>query len=73
MVEALTKQTRKDQWHHLSAKEVVQAWKTDAEIGLATQDVKERRDRFGANELTAQKGQSAWVRQKICQSIRLHR
>ncbi|MBL1175177.1 cation-translocating P-type ATPase [Pantanalinema sp. GBBB05] len=62
MVETLTKQTRKDQWHHLSAKEVVQAWETDPETGLSTQAAKERRDRFGANELTAQKGQSAWVR-----------
>ncbi|MDX2214015.1 MAG: cation-transporting P-type ATPase [Oculatellaceae cyanobacterium bins.114] len=62
MIETLTRQPIQDQWHHLSAKEVVQAWETDPETGLSTQDVMERRDRFGANELTAQKRQSDWVR-----------
>ena len=42
-------------------KEVVQALKTDSETGLSTQEAKERHDHFGANELTAQKRQSAWV------------
>ncbi|MBD2157016.1 cation-transporting P-type ATPase [Leptolyngbya sp. FACHB-16] len=62
MVEALAKQSTSDHWHHLPVKEVVQSLGTDPETGLSTQAVKERRDRFGANELTAQKGQSAWVR-----------
>lgn len=62
MVETLTKQSTQERWHHLSVKEVVQAWETDPKTGLSTQAAKERRDRFGANELTAQKRQSAWVR-----------
>ncbi|HEY9762929.1 MAG TPA: cation-transporting P-type ATPase [Trichocoleus sp.] len=62
MVETLAKQPTHDQWHHLSAKEVVRAWETDPETGLSTQEAQKRRDSFGANELTAQKRQSAWVR-----------
>ncbi|MEP0913890.1 cation-transporting P-type ATPase [Leptolyngbya sp. GB1-A1] len=62
MVETLAKHPTQDQWHHLSVKEVVQSLETDPDTGLSTQEAKERRDRFGANELTAQKSQSAWVR-----------
>ena len=62
MVETLAKQTTPNQWHHLSVKEIVQSLGTDSETGLSTQDAQERRDRFGANELTAQEHESAWVR-----------
>lgn len=62
MVETLAKQSTQDQWHHLSVNQVVQALESDPATGLSAQAAKERRDRYGANELTAQKGQSAWVR-----------
>ncbi|MBD2115068.1 MULTISPECIES: cation-translocating P-type ATPase [Cyanophyceae] len=50
------------QWHHLSQEQVVQLLKTDPEQGLSFPEAAERHDRFGHNELTAQKKQSAWVR-----------
>lgn len=62
MVGTLTKPSTKHQWHHLSVKEVVHALGTAPQTGLSSQAVEERRDRFGANELGAQKRQSAWIR-----------
>lgn len=62
MVETLAKPPTQNKWHHLSARETVHFWETDPETGLSTQTATERRDHFGANELTAQKRQSAWVR-----------
>lgn len=62
MVETLAKQPTQDQWHHLAVNEVVQSLETDPEAGLARREVSERRDRFGANELTAQQRQSPWIR-----------
>ncbi|MBW4542415.1 MAG: cation-transporting P-type ATPase [Myxacorys chilensis ATA2-1-KO14] len=62
MVETLVKPSTKHQWHHLSIQEVVRFLETDSETGLSVQDADERHERFGANELTAQKRQSAWVR-----------
>ncbi|MBE9160106.1 cation-transporting P-type ATPase [Nodosilinea sp. LEGE 06152] len=50
------------QWHHLSQEQVVRLLKTNLEQGLTFNEVAERRDRFGPNQLAAQKNQSAWVR-----------
>ncbi|MBW4490855.1 MAG: cation-transporting P-type ATPase [Trichocoleus desertorum ATA4-8-CV12] len=50
------------QWHHLSQEQVVRLLKTDPEQGLSFTEVAERHDRFGPNQLTAQKKQSAWLR-----------
>lgn len=50
------------QWHHLSQEQVIRSLKTDPEQGLSFTEAAERHDRFGPNQLTAQKKQSAWVR-----------
>jgi cation-transporting P-type ATPase F len=50
------------QWHHLSQEQVVHLLKTDPEKGLSFTEAAVRHDRFGSNELTAQKKQSAWLR-----------
>jgi cation-transporting P-type ATPase F len=50
------------QWHHLSQEQVVHLLKTDSEQGLSFTEAAERHDRFGPNQLTAQKKQSAWLR-----------
>jgi cation-transporting P-type ATPase F len=50
------------QWHHLSQEQVVRLLKTDPEQGLSFTEAAERHDRFGPNQLTAQKKQSAWLR-----------
>lgn len=50
------------QWHHLSHEQVVRLLKTNPEKGLSFTEAAERQERFGANELAAQKQQSAWLR-----------
>lgn len=54
--------SKEQQWHPLSAEQVVHLLKTDPEQGLSLTQAAERHDRFGPNQLTAQKKQSAWVR-----------
>ena len=54
--------SKKQQWHHLSAEQVVRLLKTDPEQGLSFEEIADRRDCFGFNQLTVQKKQSAWVR-----------
>ena len=54
--------SKKHQWHHLSSEQVIRLLKTDSNMGLSFTAVAERRDRFGSNELTAQKKQSIWLR-----------
>lgn len=52
----------KHQWHQLSSAEVTHLLKTNLEMGLSFTEATDRRDRFGPNELTVQKKQSAWLR-----------
>lgn len=52
----------KHPWHHLSSEQVIRLLKTDSKMGLSFTAVAERRDRFGSNELTAQKKESIWLR-----------
>lgn len=49
-------------WHHLPAGEVTQLLETNPDKGLDLFEIKHRRQRFGANELTPRKGRSAWQR-----------
>ncbi|MGE0821157.1 MAG: cation-transporting P-type ATPase [Candidatus Binatia bacterium] len=49
-------------WHHLAAEEVVEILETDPVTGLPPEEVKTRQQRFGPNQLTATKRQSAWIR-----------
>lgn len=53
---------QEQQWHHLSHEQVVRLLKTNPEKGLSFTEAAERHERFGANELAAQKKQSAWLR-----------
>ena len=48
-------------WHHLPANEVGRLLETNLETGLDLFAVKHRREQFGLNQLTARKGQSAWM------------
>ena len=49
-------------WHHLSIDDVARQLEANPEKGLSSEKVAERHDRFGPNQLTAQKKQSAWLR-----------
>jgi Ca2+-transporting ATPase len=49
-------------WHHLPAGEVAQLLETKPEKGLDVFEIKHRRQRFGANQLTPRKGRGAWLR-----------
>ncbi len=48
-------------WHHLPAGEVAQLLETDLDKGLDLFEIKHRRQRFGANQITPRKGRSAWL------------
>lgn len=49
-------------WHHLFIDDVARQLAADSEKGLSSEEVAERHNRFGPNQLTAQKKQSAWLR-----------
>ncbi len=49
-------------WHSLDVEAVISGQNVDWESGLRETDVTERRDRFGANTLTEQKGRSPLMR-----------
>ena len=53
---------QEQQWHHLSAREVFRHLDSNLETGLTSADAAKRHECFGANELAAQKKQSAWLR-----------
>lgn len=50
------------QWHQVPGDEVTELLGSHPETGLATEEVRERQARFGPNEITARKQQSAWIR-----------
>ncbi|MBP8259620.1 MAG: cation-transporting P-type ATPase [Verrucomicrobia bacterium] len=52
----------KHHWHHLPAAQVAEFLDTHPEKGLDVFEVKHRRARFGANQLTPRKGRSPWMR-----------
>jgi Ca2+-transporting ATPase len=50
----------KNLWHTLSTVEVISRLAADPKQGLSTQQVKERQQQYGLNELTATQGRSQW-------------
>jgi len=51
-----------EHWHHLSVAQAAELLETDPEEGLDLFDVKRRRERYGANELSPRKGPGALIR-----------
>ena len=49
-------------WHHLPANEVAELLDSDLARGLTADEVRRRRDTFGANLLTPKAGKPAWLR-----------
>jgi Ca2+-transporting ATPase len=49
-------------WHHIAKAQVVHDFETDIERGLHHSEATRRREQFGPNAITPQKGQSALVR-----------
>ncbi len=49
-------------WERLSVTEVVASLNSNSTAGLTQQEVAQRQERFGANQLTPQKKTSAWMR-----------
>ena len=60
--EIFTQDSLERQWERLSVTEVVAALKSNSIAGLTQQEVAERRERFGSNQLTPQKKTSPWIR-----------
>lgn len=54
-------ESKRHLWHNLSIDDVARQLKADSEKGLSSEEVAERHNRFGSNQLTAQKKQSAWL------------
>ncbi len=50
------------QWHQLPPQEVAQQLNSNLEAGLTSNEVTERQNRFGPNQLTGKQGKSAWIR-----------
>ncbi|MDB9528668.1 cation-transporting P-type ATPase [Oscillatoria sp. CS-180] len=48
--------------HHLSTQEVLGYFTSDAEAGLSAEDVANRYEKYGLNELTFKPGKPAWLR-----------
>ncbi len=57
-----TENSLEHQWHHLPTREVAQHLNSNLETGLTSNEVTERQNRFGPNQLTGKKGKSAWMR-----------
>ncbi len=54
-------ESKRHLWHNLSIDDVARQLEADSEKGLSSEEVAERHNRFGSNQLTAQKKQSAWL------------
>ena len=52
----------KEIWHSLSADEVIKRLEVDVSVGLSSDEVQKRRDRFGLNQITPKKGTPLWLR-----------
>ncbi|MGB2631137.1 MAG: cation-transporting P-type ATPase, partial [Candidatus Omnitrophota bacterium] len=52
----------KEIWHSLAADEVSKRLEVDVSVGLSSDEVKKRRDRFGLNQITPKKGTPLWLR-----------
>lgn len=62
MTASLSSESLEQQWHHLSAQETAERLHSDPDVGLATQEVSQRQDEFGPNQLTPKTGTSPWIR-----------
>jgi cation-transporting P-type ATPase F len=62
MTATLTKKSINRQWHDLNLQDVAQALESNLETGLSPDEVRERHEQFGANELTIQEKTSVWLR-----------
>jgi Ca2+-transporting ATPase len=51
-----------NEWHTLSTQEVAQRLDSDDENGLTSDEVANRQERFGANQLSGQEKKSPWLR-----------
>ena len=52
----------KESWHSLSVDEVIKRLEVDVSVGLSSDEVQKRRDRFGLNQITPKKGTPLWLR-----------
>ena len=52
----------KEIWHSLAADEVSKRLEVDVSVGLSSDEVKKRRDRFGLNQITPKRGTPLWLR-----------
>jgi Ca2+-transporting ATPase len=50
------------QWHHLSVQETAKQLHSDLNAGLATEDVSQRQQEYGPNQITPDTEPSPWVR-----------
>ncbi|MBF0297898.1 MAG: cation-transporting P-type ATPase [Oligoflexia bacterium] len=47
-----------EKWHHLPLEKIIEEYATNLDVGLKQKDADDRINKFGANEITAQKKQS---------------
>lgn len=52
----------KEIWHSLAAGEVIKRLEVDVSVGLSSDEVKKRKERFGLNQITPKKGTPLWLR-----------
>lgn len=52
----------KEIWHSLAADEVIKRLEVDVSVGLSSDEVKKRKERFGLNQITPKKGTPLWLR-----------
>ena len=62
MAETITEETLERQWHQLTVQEVFQTLESDRDRGLPGNEIEERQERFGSNQLNPQKNKNPWVR-----------
>ena len=51
-----------EQWHSLSAEEAIKKLRVDTNSGLSSEEIDERRKKFGLNQITPKKGVPLWMR-----------
>ena len=49
-------------WHQLPAEEVIESLGVNLKTGLSAEEVRNRQQEFGPNQMTAQKRVSLWIR-----------
>jgi len=62
MTALTTENLLEHQWHRLPPREATQYLDSNLDTGLTSNEVAERQDRFGPNQLVGKKGKSAWIR-----------